>query len=136
MIAHRVALAGTVLMLGIAPAASQLRRPITCTEEVSVGLDAVPLPEGAKPQPQRARTFSLVSSGGLLTVISAGRSDYYECQVASPRLNERTPRNAIKCQNGVYFLLVDLNKLNFVEAQLNPEDRTEIKMSYGSCRNL
>jgi hypothetical protein len=136
MIAHRVALAGTVLMLGIAPAASQLRRPMTCTEEVSVGLDAVPLPEGAKPQPQRARTFSLVSSGGLLTVISAGRSDYYECQVASPRLNERTPRNAIKCQNGVYFLLVDLNKLNFVEAQLNPEDRTEIKMSYGSCRNL
>ncbi|CAA2158321.1 MULTISPECIES: hypothetical protein [Methylobacterium] len=136
MIAHRVALAGTVLMLGIAPAASQLRRPMTCTEEVSVGLDAVPLPEGAKPQPQRARTFSLVSSGGLLTVISAGRSDYYECQVASPRLNERTPRNAIKCQNGVYFLLIDLNKLNFVEAQLNPEDRTEIKMSYGSCRNL
>lgn len=136
MIAHRVALAGTVLMLGIAPAASQLRRPMTCTEEVSVGLDAVPLPEGAKPQPQRARAFSLVSSGGLLTVISAGRSDYYECQVASPRLNERTPRNAIKCQNGVYFLLIDLNKLNFVEAQLNPEDRTEIKMSYGSCRNL
>ncbi|AYO81885.1 hypothetical protein [Methylobacterium brachiatum] len=136
MIAHRVALAGTVLMLGIAPAASQLRRPMTCTEEASVGLDAVPLPEGAKPQPQRARTFSLVSSGGLLTVISAGRSDYYECQVASPRLNERTPRNAIKCQNGVYFLLIDLNKLNFVEAQLNPEDRTEIKMSYGSCRNL
>ncbi|MDF2602376.1 MAG: hypothetical protein K0Q54_5199 [Methylobacterium brachiatum] len=136
MIAHRVALAGTVLMLGIAPAASQLRRPMACTEEVSVGLDAVPLPEGAKPQPQRARTFSLVSSGGLLTVISAGRSDYYECQVASPRLNERTPRNAIKCQNGVYFLLIDLNKLNFVEAQLNPEDRTEIKMSYGSCRNL
>lgn len=136
MIAHRVALAGTALMLGIAPAASQLRRPMTCTEEVSVGLDAVPLPEGAKPQPQRARTFSLVSSGGLLTVISAGRSDYYECQVASPRLNERTPRNAIKCQNGVYFLLIDLNKLNFVEAQLNPEDRTEIKMSYGSCRNL
>ena len=136
MIAHRVALAGTVLMLGIAPAASQLRRPMTCTEEVSVGLDAVPLPEGAKPQPQRARTFSLVSSGGLLTVISAGRSDYYECQVASPRLNERTPRNAIKCQNGVYFQLIDLNKLNFVEAQLNPEDRTEIKMSYGSCRNL
>ena len=136
MIAHRVALAGTVLMLGIAPAASQLRRPMTCTEEASVGLDAVPLPEGAKPQPQRARTFSLVASGGLLTVISAGRSDYYECQVASPRLNERTPRNAIKCQNGVYFLLIDLNKLNFVEAQLNPEDRTEIKMSYGSCRNL
>ena len=136
MTAHRVALAGTGLMLGIAPAASQLRRPMPCTEEVSVGLDAVPLPEGAKPQPQRARTFSLVSSGGLLTVISAGRSDYYECQVASPRLNERTPRNAIKCQNGVYFLLIDLNKLNFVEAQLNPEDRTEIKMSYGSCRNL
>ncbi|KNY19380.1 hypothetical protein AKJ13_28055 [Methylobacterium sp. ARG-1] len=136
MIAHRVALAGTVLMLGIAPAASQLRRPMTCTEEASVGLDAVPLPESAKPQPQRARTFSLVSSGGLLTVISAGRSDYYECQVASPRSNERTPRNAIKCQNGVYFLLIDLNKLNFVEAQLNPEDRTEIKMSYGSCRNL
>mgnify|MGYP001807920693 CR=1 FL=1 len=136
MIAHRVALAGTVLMLGIAPATSQLRRPMTCTEDVSVALDAVPLSEGAKPQPQRARTFSLVSSGGLLTVISAGRSDYYECQAASPRLNERTPRNAIKCQNGVYFLLIDLNRLNFVEAQLNPEDRTEIKMSYGSCRNL
>lgn len=138
MIAHRVALAGAVLMLSIVPAASQLRRPMTCTEDVSVRLDPVPVPEGAKPQPQpqRARTFSLVSSGGLLTVISAGRSDYYECQVASPRLNERTPRNAIKCQNGVYFLLIDLNKLNFVEAQLNPEDRSEIKMSYGSCRTL
>ncbi|KST58241.1 hypothetical protein AO398_22315 [Methylobacterium sp. GXS13] len=138
MIAHRVALASAVLMLSIVPAASQLRRPMTCTEDVSVRLDPVPAPEGAKPQPQpqRARTFSLVSSGGLLTVISAGRSDYYECQVASPRLNERTPRNAIKCQNGVYFLLIDLNKLNFVEAQLNPEDRSEIKMSYGSCRTL
>ncbi|MCJ2090923.1 hypothetical protein MKK67_00135 [Methylobacterium sp. J-072] len=140
MIAHRVALAGTVLMLSIVPAASQLRRPMTCTEDVSVRLDPVPVPDGAKPQPQpqpqRARTFSLVSSGGLLTVISAGRSDYYECQVASPRLNERTPRNAIKCQNGVYFLLIDLNKLNFVEAQLNPEDRSEIKVSYGICRTL
>ncbi|MCJ2058093.1 hypothetical protein MKL09_16200 [Methylobacterium sp. J-048] len=136
MIAHRVALAGTVLILSIAPASSQLRRPMTCTEDVSVGLEATPLPEGAQPHPQRARTFSVVASGGLLTVISAGRSDYYECQVASPRLNERTPRNAIKCQNGVYFLLIDLNKLNFVEAQLNPEDRTEIKVSYGSCRSL
>ncbi|SFM54103.1 hypothetical protein [Methylobacterium pseudosasicola] len=142
MIAHRVALAGAVLMLSLVPAASQLRRPMTCTEDVSVRLDPVPapvpVPEGAKSpsQPQRARTFSLVASGGLLTVISAGRSDYYECQVASPRLNERTPRNAIKCQNGVYFLLIDLNKLNFVEAQLNPEDRSEIKMSYGSCRTL
>ncbi|MCJ2122130.1 hypothetical protein [Methylobacterium sp. J-077] len=138
MIAHRVALTGAVLILSIAPAASQLRRPMTCTEDVSVGLDAAPVPEGAKPQPQpqRPRTFSLVASGGFLTVISAGRSDYYECQVASPRLNERTPRNAIKCQNGVYFLLIDLNKLNFVEAQLNPEDRSEIKVSYGSCRSL
>ena len=136
MIAHRVALAGAVLILSIAPAASQLRRPMTCTEDVSVGLDAAPGPEGAKPQPHRARTFSMVSGGGLLTVLSAGRSDYYECQVASPLLNERTPRNAIKCQNGVYFLLIDLNKLNFVEAQLNPEDRSEIRMSYGSCKIL
>ena len=134
MIANRVALAGALLLLSIAPAASQLRRPLTCTEDVSVGLDMA-VAEGAK-APRKPRTFSLVSSGGLLTVISAGRSDYYECQPASPRLNERTPRNAIKCQNGVYFLLIDLNKLNFVEAQLNPEDRTEIKMSYGSCRNL
>ncbi len=136
MIAHRVALAGTVLMLGIAPAASSAAPPHDLYGGGVGGAGRGPLPEGAKPQPQRARTFSLVSSGGLLTVISAGRSDYYECQVASPRLNERTPRNAIKCQNGVYFLLIDLNKLNFVEAQLNPEDRTEIKMSYGSCRNL
>nr|NKR04584.1 hypothetical protein [Escherichia coli] len=113
-----------------------LRRPLTCTEEASVGLDSAGLPEGAKPQPRKARTFSLVSSGGLLTVISAGRSDYYECQPASPRLNERSPRNAVKCQNGVYFLLIDLNKLNFVEAQLNPEDLTEVKVSTGSCRGL
>ncbi|MGH1573341.1 hypothetical protein ACRAWG_25085 [Methylobacterium sp. P31] len=135
MIANRVALAGAFLMLSITPSASQLRRPMTCTEEASVGLDTVITAEGAKP-PHRARTFSLVSSGGLLTVISAGRSDYYECQTASPRLNERTPRNAIKCQNGVYFLLIDLNKMNFVEAKLNPEDRSEIKVSYGSCRSL
>ncbi|WCS26933.1 hypothetical protein LOK46_09000 [Methylobacterium sp. NMS14P] len=103
--------------------------------EASTGLD-VAAPEGATPQPHKARTFSLVSSGGLLTVISAGRSDYYECQTASPRLNERTPRNAIKCQNGVYFLLIDLNKMNFVEAQLNPEDRHDVKVSYGNCRTL
>ena len=135
MIAKRVALAGALLLLSITPSASQLRRPMTCTEEASVGLDAA-TPEAAKPQPQKARTFSLVTSGGLLTVISAGRSDYYECQTASPRLNERTPRNAIKCQNGVYFLLIDLNKLNFVEAQLNPEERNAIKVSYGSCRIL
>lgn len=136
MIVNRVALAGALLLLGIAPAASQLRRPMTCTEEVSIGLDAVAAPEGTKPQPRKARTFSLVSSGGLLTVISAGRSDYYECQAASPRLNERSPRNAIKCQNGIYFLLIDLNKLNFVEAQLNPEDRNDVKVSYGICRVL
>ncbi|MDP4005171.1 hypothetical protein [Methylobacterium sp. NEAU K] len=136
MIANRVALAGALLMLSITPSASQLRRPMTCTEEVSVGLDTGTVPEEGKPQPHRARTFSLVSSGGLLTMISAGRSDYYECQVASPRSNERTPRNAIKCQNGVYFLLIDLNKLSFVEAQLNPEDRGAVKMSYGNCRNL
>ncbi len=138
MIAKRVALAGAFLLLSITPSASQLRRPLTCTEAASVGLDTAPVPEGTKPPPppQKARTFSLVSSGGLLTVISAGRSDYYECQPASPRLNERAPRNAIKCQNGVYFFLIDLIKLNFVEAQLNPEDRTEIKVSYGSCRGL
>lgn len=133
MIANRVALAGAFLLLSITPSASQLRRPMTCTEEISVGLDTV---EGAKAPTHRARTFSLVSSGGLLTVISAGRSDYYECQTASPRLNERTPRNAIKCQNGVYFLLIDLNKMNFVEAQLNPEDRNDVKVSYGNCRTL
>ncbi|MBE7245861.1 MAG: hypothetical protein INR63_12980, partial [Actinomycetospora chiangmaiensis] len=45
-------------------------------------------------------------------------------------------RNAIKCQNGVYFLLIDLNKMNFVEAQLNPEDRNDVKVSYGNCRTL
>ncbi|MGU3385473.1 hypothetical protein [Methylobacterium sp. yr668] len=135
MIAERVALAGALLLLSITPAVPQLRRPMTCTVEASTSLD-VAAPEGAKPQPQKARTFSLVSSGGLLTVISAGRSDYYECQTASPRLNERTPRNAIKCQNGVYFLLIDLNKMNFVEAQLNPEERNDVKVSYGNCRTL
>jgi hypothetical protein len=135
MIVQRVALAGALLLLSVTPSASQLRRPLTCTEEASTGLDRAASPEGAK-APLKARTFSLVSSGGLLTVISAGRSDYYECQPASPRLNERTPRNAVKCQNGVYFLLIDLNKLNFVEAQLNPEDRGEIRVSYGSCRGL
>ena len=132
MIANRVALAGALLLLSITPSASQLRRPMACTEEASVGLAPVTTAEGAKPL--KARTFSLVSSGGLLTVISAGRSDYYECQTASPRLNERTPRNAIKCQNGVYFLLIDLTRMNFVEAQLNPEDRSEVKVSYGTCR--
>lgn len=136
MIADRVALAGVLVLLSIVPSAAQLRRPLTCTEEASVDLATPSLTEGAKPQPHKARTFSLVSSGGLLTVISAGRSDYYECQPASPRLNERSPRNTIKCQNGVYFLLIDLNKLNFVEAQLNPEDRTEVKVSSGSCRGL
>ena len=134
MIAKRVALAGALLLLSITPAVSQLRRPMTCTVEASTGLDVAA--DGAKPQPHKARTFSLVSSGGLLTVISAGRSDYYECQTASPRLNERTPRIAIKCQNGVYFLLIDLNKMNFVEAQLNPEERGDIKVSYGNCRTL
>jgi hypothetical protein len=136
MIVNRVALAGALLMLSVTPSVSQLRRPMTCTEDVSVGLETVTVPEGTKPPPHKARTFSLVSSGGLLTVISAGRSDYYECQPASPRLNERTPRNAIKCQNGVYFLLIDLSKMNFVEAQLNPEDRNDVKVSYGSCRGL
>ncbi|KAA0122883.1 hypothetical protein SAMN02799622_00626 [Methylobacterium sp. UNC378MF] len=135
MIAKRVALAGALLLLSITPSISQLRRPMTCTEEASVRLDAA-TSEEAKPQPRKARTFSVVSSGGLLTVISAGRSDYYECQPASPRLNERTPRNAIKCQNGVYFLLIDLNRMNFVEAQLNPEERQEVKVSYGTCRTL
>jgi hypothetical protein len=136
MIADRVALAGALLMLSIVPSAAQLRRPMTCTEDVSTALTGDAVPAEASPQPRKARTFSLVSSGGLLTVISAGRSDYYECQTASPRLNERTPRNAIKCQNGVYFFLLDLSKMNFVEAQLNPEDRSEIRVSYGSCRIL
>jgi hypothetical protein len=134
MIANRVALAGALLLLSITPSVAQLRRPMACTVDASVGLDTIATPEGAKPL--KARTFSVVSSGGLLTVISAGRSDYYECQTASPRLNERTPRNAIKCQNGVYFLLIDLTKMNFVEAQLNPEDRSEVRVSYGTCRGV
>ncbi|WP_267428274.1 hypothetical protein [Methylobacterium sp. GC_Met_2] len=136
MIADRVALAGALLLLTIAPSAAQLRRPLTCTEDAAIDFATPSLPEGAKPRPRKARTFSLVSSGGLLTVISAGRSDYYECQPASPRLNERVPRNTIKCQNGVYFFLIDLNTLNFVEAQLNPEDRTEVKVTAGRCRGL
>ena len=136
MISPRVGFACLTLGLCILPASAQLRRPLACTEDASVELDAPGASEGARARVRRAKTFSLVSSGGFVTMISAGRSDYYECQLALPRSNERTPRNAIKCQNGVYFLLLDLAKQNYVEAQLNPEDRGEVWVSYGSCKAL
>lgn len=132
----RAAIAVAVGLASTLPAQSQSKRPILCVEETSLGLGSAAEGEDAKPATYVRRTFSLTISGDFMTLLSAGRSEFYECSTANPRMNEGRPRNTIKCQNGIYFITLDLNRNRFVRAQLNPEDRADVRVSYGSCKPI
>lgn len=130
----------TVIALALAlastPVVALQRTVAVCTEEVALKLLEIGRPSEAAPQKIAPAKFSVVLDRDLLSVISAGRTDYYECQEARARLNEGTPRGAIKCQNGIYFLVIDLRELRFVKAQLNPQEPGNVGLSYGSCQNF
>ncbi|GJD58396.1 hypothetical protein [Methylobacterium dankookense] len=132
----RAVIAIAVVALSALPAYAQSRRPMLCVEESAVGLGNGIDGEEAKPAVFIRQTFSLTVSGDYMTLISSGRSEFYECSAANPRLNEGRPRNTIKCQNGIYFITLDLGRNRFVRAQLNPEDRTAVRVSYGSCKPI
>ena len=131
----RAMLGVAVVVLSVLPAEAQSRRPVLCLEETSVGLGSGD-GEDAKPAVYVRQSFSLTLSGDYMTLISSGRSEFFECSPANPRLSEGKPRNTIKCQNGIYFLTLDLTRSRFVRAQLNPEDRAAVRVSYGSCKPI
>ena len=130
-------LAGGVFVLAaVIPAVAQSKRTLFCTEDVSYRLRD-PTPEDpSKIAPIPILKFSLAWNREFLNLITAGRTEFYECQQVTPRLNEGQPRNTVKCQNSVYFLVIDLAGLSFVRAQLNPQSRSDIEVSHGFCRAL
>lgn len=132
----RAMIAIAVMVSSSLPAYSQSRRPMLCVEETSIGLGNGAEGEEARPPTYVRRNFSLSISGDYMTLISSGRSEFYECSAANPRMSEGRPRNTIKCQNGIYFITLDLNRSRFVRAQLNPEDRADVRVSYGSCKPI
>jgi hypothetical protein len=132
----RAVIAIAVVALGAIPAYAQSKRPVLCVEDSAVGLGNSTEGDDTKPAVFVRQTFSLTVSGDYMTLISSGRSEFYECSTANPRLNEGRPRNTIKCQNGIYFITLDLNRNRFVRAQLNPEDRAAVRVSYGSCKPI
>lgn len=124
------------LLMSATPTLAQTRRALMCSEDVSLKLNEPTILEEPKIQEIARRTFSLVFNGELLSLISAGKSEFFECQRVTARLNEGRPRNSIKCQNGIYFLTIDFTKLRFVRSEMNPEQRSDVRLSYGICGPL
>ncbi|MER2268220.1 hypothetical protein [Methylobacterium oxalidis] len=133
-IALSLACASPVVLPVVSPALAQTRRALICSEEVSVRLSEPAKPDAPRTEEIDRRSFSLTSGGDTLNLISAGKSEFYECQKVTPRLNEGRPRNTMKCQNGIYFLTLDFSQLKFAKSQMNPESMSDVSISYGSCR--
>ncbi|WP_132255679.1 hypothetical protein [Methylobacterium segetis] len=131
-----IGIAIVLALLGTIPSLSQSRRALICVEEVSVGLSPAETPAVPKPEPLAPRTFSLILNRDMLNLIFAGRTEFFECQEVYYRGEGRRRTNTIKCQNATNFFTLDLVRLKFAKSQLNPEDQTEIKFSYGSCKPL
>lgn len=131
----RAAIGLALALAWVAPALAQ-RGPYLCNEDTSIRLAEAQKPADAKTQSVDIRKFSIVWQGEYLNLIHAGGTDYYECQPVIPRLNEGKPRKTIKCQNGIYFFIFDLLKLRFIKSQLNPQEKTEVGISYGTCKQI
>ena len=130
---------GLVLCLVLAnsgPSLAQAKRSLICKEQVAIGLAQPDAAGGVKAETIPARTFSLILGRDMLNVILAGRTEFYECQDVAYRADGRRRSNTIKCQNATYFFTLDLVRLKFLKAQLNPEDETDAKFSYGSCNPI
>ena len=132
-----ISIALVLALLGTIPSLSQARRALLCEETVSVGLgQGESAPAGLRAQPIPTRTFSLILNREMLNLIFAGRTEFYECQEVYYRGEGRRRTNTIKCQNATNFFTLDLAGLNFGKSQLNPEDQTEIRFSYGTCKPI
>ncbi len=130
-------IAGTMLaLLSATMAQAQSKRALLCSEDIAIRLKTQVAEDGSLVEAISARRFSFVWNDEFLNVISAGKTDFYECSNIKPRLNEGGPKNAIKCQNGIYFITMDVAKLTFVRATLNPQSRADVEVAYGSCKTI
>ncbi|GEP11723.1 hypothetical protein [Methylobacterium gnaphalii] len=121
-----------VLCSGLAQA--QSRGALLCSEDMSFKPKEHPAADGSLVNVTATRRYSLVWSYEYLNLISAGKTEFFECIRIKPRLNEAAPRNSIKCQNGVYFITIDLTKFTFVRANLDPQNLTNVELAHGSCK--
>ncbi|MGU3540675.1 hypothetical protein [Methylobacterium sp. A54F] len=119
--------------LSVAPAMAQARRVLLCREQAAAGLKPGEPPEAFRLAPVPKGSFSLVLNRELLSLITAGRTDYFECQRVTARAEGRRQGSTLKCQNGTHFVTLDLSRWTFLKAQLNPEDEGEVSVSYGVC---
>ncbi|MEA1830883.1 hypothetical protein U8607_02200 [Methylobacterium durans] len=131
-----IGIALVLALLGTIPSLSQARRALLCEEEVAIGLAQADPAHAVKPEPVPSRTFSLILNREMLNLIFAGRTEFYECQEVYYRGEGRRRTNTIKCQNATNFFTLDLSRFKFAKSQLNPEDPTDIKFSYGTCKTL
>lgn len=132
----RMMLSIALLFLGTAPSLAQVRRAMICKEQSSIALKQSAAESDLKLENTPKSTFSITFSREYLTVISVGKSDLYECQKISYRSNRNRASNTIKCQNATNFLTLDLIGLKFVKSQMDPEDETDVGLSYGTCSLL
>lgn len=130
----KMMLSFALLLLGTAPAFTQARRAMICREHSAIALKSSDVENELKTEIIAKSTFSITFSRDYLTLISAGKSDLYECQKISYRSERNRGLNTIKCQNATNFLTLDLVKLRFVKSQMDPEDETEVGFSFGTCR--
>ncbi|GLS43067.1 hypothetical protein GCM10007884_10520 [Methylobacterium brachythecii] len=105
-----------------------------CSEDVSFKPKEHPAKDGSLVDPTATRRYSLVWSYEYLNLISAGKTEFFECLKIKPRLNEGGPRNSIKCQNGIYFITIDLTKFTFIRANLDPQNLANVEIAHGSCK--
>ena len=130
-------MAGLALaLLSSTHAHAQLKNALLCSEDVSIKFKEHAAADGSLVNIIAGRRFSLVWNDDYLNLISAGKTEFYECQKIKPRLNEGGPKNSIKCQNGIYFVTIDLSKLNFVRSTLDPQTRANVEVAYGGCKPI
>ncbi|GEP00034.1 hypothetical protein [Methylobacterium haplocladii] len=132
----RVVAGIALALLSATLAHGQSKRALLCSEDVAMRLKAQTAVDGSLVEAIPARRFSFVWNDEFLNVISAGKTDFYECSNIKPRLNEGGPRNSIKCQNGIYFIAMDVAKLTFIRATLNPQSRADVEVAYGACKTI
>jgi hypothetical protein len=125
-----------LLLVGAHPVAAQFKGSMICKEDLSMALRARAEDDQFSFESVAKRTFSLAINREFLSLISAGQSEFYECQKVSYRTSRNRAQNTIKCQNATNFLTLDLRRLRFIKSQMDPEDETEVSFSYGSCTLL
>ncbi|GJD94524.1 hypothetical protein [Methylobacterium iners] len=125
-----------LLLVGAVPASAQFKGSMICKEDLSMALRSDEEDANVSFKSIAKRTFSLTINREYLSLISAGQSEFYECQKISYRSNKNRALNTIKCQSATNFLTLDLKKMRFIRSQMDPEDETEVGFSYGSCTLL